>query len=47
MNEINLKLGETLKVLTPVGFIEFIPFQDVAGYCIIISSSGEAIAFIY
>jgi hypothetical protein len=44
MKEIAIDLGESLKILTSVGVVEFIALSDVAGYCIIISSSGEVIA---
>jgi hypothetical protein len=44
MKEIAIDRGESLKILTSVGIVEFIALTDVEGYCIIISSSGEAIA---
>ncbi|OKH10813.1 hypothetical protein NIES593_22725 [Hydrococcus rivularis NIES-593] len=44
MKKIAINQGESLKILTSVGTVEFIPLEDVAGYCLKISSSGEAIA---
>jgi hypothetical protein len=43
MKEIAINQGESLKILTSVGTVEFIALTDVEGYCIIISSSGEAV----